>query len=58
MGTPQQQIVSKFLERLAKSKHVDVGMVAQVRKLHSEGEKPKADSFVRLFSLPAGRDVK
>jgi len=58
MATLQQQIASKFLERLAESKQVDAGKVEQLRKLLTDSKRPKADDFVKIFSLPAGGDVK
>jgi len=58
MATLQQQIASKFLERLAESKQVDASKVEQLRKLLTDSKRPKADDFVKIFSLPAGGDVK
>ena len=58
MATLQQQIIEKFLGKLAESKHVDADKIAQLKKLLSDTKKPKADDFVKVFSLPAGGDVK
>lgn len=58
MSTIQQQIASKFLERLAESKQVDAGKIEQLRKLLAGSKRPKADDFVKIFSLPASGDVK
>ncbi len=58
MATLQQQIAEKFLAKLAESKHVDADKIEQVRQLLADGKKAKADDFVKIFSLPAGGDVK
>ena len=58
MATLQQQIVEKFLAKLADSKDIDADKIAQLTKLLSDSKKPKADDFVKVFSLPAGGDVK
>ena len=58
MATLQQQIAEKFLAKLAESKHLDSDKIAQLKKLLSDNKKPKADDFVKVFSLPAGGDVK
>ncbi len=58
MATLQQQIADKFLAKLIETKEVDDAKIEQLRTLLSEGKKPKADDFVRIFSLPAGGDLK
>ena len=58
MGTLQQKIASKFLEKLAKSERLDATKVEQLRKLLKESPRPKVDDFVKIFSLPAGGDIK
>lgn len=58
MATLQQKIVEKFLTKLASSKDVDPAKVEALRILLADGKKPKADDFVRIFSLPAGADLK
>ena len=58
MPTIQQQIVEKFLAKLAKSGSVDVAKTDGLRALLSSGKKPKVDELVRIFSLPAGGDLK
>jgi len=45
MATLQQKIAEKFLAKLAESKDADT-------------KKLKADDFVKVFSAPAGGDVK
>jgi hypothetical protein len=58
MPTLQQQIAEKFLAKLAESKHVDAEKIDQLRNLLADSKKPKADDFVKIFSLPAGGDLK
>ncbi len=58
MATLQQQIAEKFLAKLAESKAVDAEKIEQLKKLLGDGKKPKADDFVKVFSLPAGCDIK
>jgi len=58
MATLQQKIAEKFLARLAKSKDVDAATIVELRTLLADNKKPKADDFVRIFSLPAGGDIK
>ncbi len=58
MATLQQQISEKFLAKLAESKDVDPEQVDQIRNLLAAGKKLKADDFVKVFSLPAGGDLK
>lgn len=58
VATLQEQIAAKFLTKLAESKHLDAEKIEQLRKLFTDGKKVKADDFVRIFSLPAGGDVR
>ncbi len=58
MATPQQQIAEKFLAKLVESKDVDAEKIDQLRTLLANSKKPKADDFVKIFSLPAGGDLK
>jgi len=58
MPTLQQQIAEKFLAKLAGSKDVDAEKIDQLRGLLAGGKKPKADDFVKIFSVPAGGDLK
>lgn len=58
MATLQQKIAEKFLAKLAKSKDLDAAKIVELRTLLAESKKPKADEFVRIFSLPAGGDIK
>jgi hypothetical protein len=58
MATLQQKIAERFLAKLAGSKEVDAAKIDQLRSLLADGKKPKAEDFVRIFSLPAGGDLK
>lgn len=58
MSTIQQQIAEKFLARLALSTDVDAEKIEQIRNLLADGKKPKADDFVKIFTFPAGGDLK
>jgi hypothetical protein len=58
MPTLQQQIVTKFLAKLAESKDVDAEKLVQLRDLLANNKKVKAEDFVKIFSLPAGGDLK
>lgn len=56
--TIQQQILEKFLNSLAASGIVDANKIAKLRDLMADGKKLRADDVVKLFSLPAGDDIK
>ncbi len=59
MATLQQQIAEKFLAKLEQSKAVDAEKIDQLRSLLADSNKKlKADDFVKIFSTPAGGDVK
>lgn len=58
MATLQQKIAERFLAKLEGSKDVDPAKVEALRILLADGKKPKADDFARIFSLPAGADLK
>jgi hypothetical protein len=58
MATLQQQIAEKFLTKLAKSKKVDGDKMDLLRTVLADSKKLKADEFVKIFSLPAGGDLK
>ncbi len=58
MATLQQKISEKFLDKLVQSKDVDAAKIEQLRILLAEHKKPKVDDLVRIFSLPAGGDLK
>ncbi len=58
MVTLQQQIAKKFLAKLVESKEVDADKIEQLRTLLADNKKVKAEDFIRIFSLPAGGDLK
>jgi hypothetical protein len=58
LATLQQQITEKFLIKLAESKKLDAEKIEQLRTLITENKKVKASDFVKIFSLPAGGDLK
>jgi ArsR family metal-binding transcriptional regulator len=58
MATLQQQIAEKFLAKLAESKDVDAEKIDQLRILLADNKKLKADNFLKIFSQPAGGDLK
>lgn len=58
MATLQKKIVGKFLAKLSESNDVDATKIEQLRLLLADTKKPKVDDLVRIFSLPAGGDIK
>src|SRR2546422_10878085 len=58
MATLQKQIADKFLAKLEDSKDVDAEKIDQLRTLLTDTKKLKADDLVKVFSLPAGGDLK
>jgi hypothetical protein len=58
MATLQQKIADKFLAKLTESKDVDAESIDQLRTLLTESKKLKADDLVKIFSVPAGGDLK
>ena len=58
MATLQQQIAEKFLAKLTESKQLDADKIEQLKTLLADSKKLKADEFVKIFSLPAGGDIK
>ena len=58
MATLQKQIANKFLSKLVESKDVDAEKIDQLRTLLADTKKLKADDLVKIFSLPAGGDLK
>jgi hypothetical protein len=58
MVTIQQQIAEKFLAKLAESKEVDADKLDQLRNLLKDNKKTKAEDFIKIFSIPAGGDLK
>jgi hypothetical protein len=58
MTTLQQKIVEKFLAKLAESDGADEEKITQLRILLAANKKPKVDELVKIFTLPAGGDIK
>jgi hypothetical protein len=59
MPTIQQMIAERFLQKLADSGALDEDKLGQLRALLADSnKKPKADDFVKIFSTPAGGDIK
>lgn len=58
METLQQKIANKFLTTLIEGKALDGAKVEMLRQLLCQSKKPKSDDFVKIFSDPAGGDVK
>ncbi len=58
MPTLQQQIVEKFLSKLAESDYVDAAKIENLGVLLSDNKRAKAEDFVRIFTTPAGEDLK
>jgi putative ubiquitin-RnfH superfamily antitoxin RatB of RatAB toxin-antitoxin module len=58
MAILQQQIAAKFLERLAESKRVDAEKIELLRALLADTKKPRAEDFLKIFSLPTVGDLK
>lgn len=58
MATLQQQIAEKFLVKLAESKDIEAERIDQLRILIEDSKKLKADDLVKVFSQPAGGDLK
>jgi hypothetical protein len=58
MAKLQNEIADTFLEKLEGSPDVTTEMMAALRELLSATRKLKADDLVKVFSPPAGGDVK
>jgi hypothetical protein len=58
MPTLQQTIAEKFFAKLSEGKAMDSEKIEQLRSLLAGSKKPKAEDFVKIFTLPAGGDVK
>lgn len=58
MPTLHQKIADKFLAKLAESKDADNEKIEQLRVLLADVKKLKSEDFVKIFSVPAGGDVK
>lgn len=58
METLQQRVASKFLASLTEHNALDQNKIDELRQLIGHGKKPKADDFIKIFTTPAGGDVK
>jgi hypothetical protein len=58
MPTLQQQVAEKFLTKLAEAGTLEPERIEQFRGLLASGKKVKAEELVKLFSSPAGGDIK
>jgi hypothetical protein len=58
MLTLREQIAEKFIAKIAECKDVDAEKIEQLRILLASNKKPKSDDFVKIFSVPAGGDLK
>jgi len=58
MPTLQQQISEKFLNKLAESDEVDAAKIEKLKLLLSDNKKVKSEDFVKIFTTPAGEDLK
>jgi hypothetical protein len=59
MPTLYQTIAEKFLAKLAESKDFDKEKVDELRKVLAAADKKiKSEDFVKVFSAPAGGDIK
>jgi hypothetical protein len=56
--TLQQKIAEQFLAKFAQTKDVDPTKIDKLQKLLAEKKKPTAEDFVRIFTLPAGGELK
>lgn len=58
MAKLQNEIADTFIEKLKESPEVTPEMVVALRELLYAKKKLKADDLVRVFSPPAGGDIK
>ena len=59
MATLQQTIVERFLAKLSDDDQaMDAEKIELLRALLARGKKPKAEDLVKVFTQPAGSDVK
>jgi hypothetical protein len=58
MATLQQQIAETFLAKLSESKVIDAEKIEQLRTFLANNKKPKVDDLVKIFTTPAGGDLK
>ncbi len=58
MPTLQQHIAEKFLASLAECEGWDPERLAKLKELLTAEKTPKADDFLRIFSMPAGGEIE
>lgn len=58
MPTLQQQVAEKFFTKLAEAGTLEPERIEQFRGLLASSKKVKAEDLVKLFSSPAGGDIK
>jgi hypothetical protein len=59
LPTIQQTIGAKFLAKLAENKEVDARQIEQLRALLiDDNKKLRPDDFIKIFTIPAGGDLK
>lgn len=58
MAKLQNKIADTFIEKLKESPDVTSEMVVALRELLSSKKKLKADELVKVFTPPAGGDIK
>jgi hypothetical protein len=58
LPTIQQAIGEKFLAKLAEGKEVDARQIEQLRALLIDNKKLRPDDFIKIFTIPAGGDLK
>jgi hypothetical protein len=58
LPTIQQTIADKFLAKLTEVQEVDASKIEQLRALLTENKKPRPDDFIKIFTIPAGGDLK
>jgi hypothetical protein len=56
--TLQQVIAEKFLAKISESRNLDAEKIEKLRSLLADRKRLKAEEFIRIFSLPAGGDLK
>ena len=58
MATLQQRIAQTFLAKLLESGVLDASRIEELRLLLGGTKKVKVDDLVKVFTQPAGGDVK
>lgn len=58
MAKLQDEIADTFLEKLSESSDLTSQMIDALRALFAQDKKLKADDLVKVFSPPAGEELK